>query len=280
MGSGKKRGIYGIPKCFMQKGWQKRIKSCVSRIKKHGDPYHPRHPPGWMTGQLALGLLLSAAAAFVFYRSVWAMALAIVIVPLYLKRSRKRWMQTRMRELQLQFISAMQMVSGSLGAGYSIENAWRKAEKELCALYGEDAEFCAGLRYMNQRMAVNEPLEKILSEYAAQSGIEDICRFSEVFSYAKRSGGDLTEIIRSVTERMQQKAEILSDIETTVASKKMEQWMMNLLLPGVLLFVTISSPSYVSTLYHNALGILVMSICLGGYLCCMFWSERLTDIRV
>ncbi|MCD7981899.1 MAG: type II secretion system F family protein [Clostridiales bacterium] len=174
----------------------------------------------------------------------------------------------------------MQMVSGSLGAGYSMENAWRRAEKEMAALYGEDAVFCVELRHMNQRLAMNEPLEKILSEYAVQSGVEDICRFSEVFSYAKRSGGDLGVIIRSVTGQMQQKAEILSDIEISVASKKMEQRMMNLLLPGVLLFVTISSPSYVSTLYHNALGILVMSICLGGYLCCLFWSEHLTDISV
>ena len=189
-------------------------------------------------------------------------------------------MQRHTRELQRQFISAMQMVSGSLGAGYSMENAWRKAEKEMEALYGEDADFCAELRRMNQRLAMNEPLEKILSDYAAQSGIEDICQFAEVFSYAKRSGGDMRTIIRSITGQMQQKAEILSDIETSVASKKMEQRMMNLLLPGVLLFVTISSPSYISTLYHNALGILVMSICLGGYLCCLFWSEHITDISV
>ncbi len=147
-------------------------------------------------------------------------------------------------------------------------------------LYGEEADFCVELRRMNQRLAMNEPLERILSEYASQCGVEDIQNFSEVFSYAKRSGANLTEIIRSVTGRMQQKAEVLSEIETSVASRKMEQRMMDLLLPGVLLFVTISSPSYVSTLYHNALGILVMSICLGGYLCCLFWSEHLTEISV
>ncbi|MCD7921061.1 MAG: type II secretion system F family protein [Clostridiales bacterium] len=256
------------------------MRSFAGRTKKRGGPYHTRLPPGWIIRQTVLGILLSAGAAFVFYRSAWAMILGIFIVPLYIKKSRKRWMQTRLQNLQQQFISAMQMVSGSLSAGYSMENAWKIAEKEMISLYGENAEFCMDLRYMNQRMAMNESLERILSEYAAQSEVEDICQFAEVFSYAKRSGGDLTEIIRSVTGRMQQKAEILSEIETAVASKKMEQGMMNLLLPGVLLFVTISSPSYVSTLYHNTLGILVMSICLGGYLCCMFWSERLTDISV
>ncbi len=214
--------------------------------------------------EVLVGGLLTAGTAFVFYRSVWAMLLGVVLIPLYVHGRRKRWLQTRTQEMQKQFISGMQMVSSSLVAGYSMENAWRRAESELTVLYGEEAEFCVQIRHMNQRLAVNEPLERILLDFAAESGVEEIRDFSEVFSYAKRSGGNLTEIIRSVTERMQRRAEILAEIETAVASKKMEQRMMNFLLPGILLFVTVSSPSYVSTLYHNALGILVMSICLGG----------------
>ncbi len=199
---------------------------------------------------------------------------------MYMLSQRDRWEKVRTKRLKGQFLSAMQMVSGSLRAGYSMENAWRKAEKELSALYGPDAVFCTAMRRMNQRLAVNEPLEKILAEFATESGVEDICRFAEVYGYAKRSGGDLAEIIRTVTERMHDKAEILTEIETAVAAKKMEQRMMNLLLPGILLFVTISSPSYVTALYHNLPGILVMSICLAGYIGCIFWAEKLIDIPV
>lgn len=218
--------------------------------------------------------------AFLFYRSVWGMLVGVVLIPVFIRARKHQRLMKQSRNLQLQFIAGMQMVSGSLMAGYSMENAWRRAEQELVVLYGPDAEFCVQMRCMNQRLAVNEPLEKVLSDFAGESGVEEIRDFAEIFSYAKRSGGNLIEIIRSVTERMQHRAEILSEIETAVASQKMEQRMMNFLLPGILLFVTLSSPSYVSALYHNALGILVMSICLGGYLCCMYWSERITDIPV
>ncbi len=225
-------------------------------------------------------MLLSVAAAYLFYRSIWGICVGVIIVPIYVSRRKKQWQKDYTNRLQQQFISGMQMVSGSLMAGYSMENAWKKAEEELSALYGADAEFCVQMRYMNQRLSVNEPLERILSEFAASSRVEEIWQFSEVFSYTKRSGGNIPELIQSVTRQMHQKAEVLTEIESAVASQKMEQKMMNLLLPGILFFVTISSPSYVSTLYHNAIGVFVMSICLVGYLCCMFWSERLSDIPV
>ncbi len=234
----------------------------------------------WIARNLAVGIVISLAAAFLFYRSLWAVLLGVVIVPLYMKEQWDRWERVRTRELKSQFLSGMQMVSGSLRAGYSMENAWRKAEKELEVLYGPDAAFCVEMHRMNQALAVNEPLEKVLADFAAESGVEDICDFSEIFGYAKRSGGNLTEIIRTVTERMQAKEEILSEIETSVAAQRMEQRMMDLLLPGILLFITISSPSYVTALYHNLTGVLVMSASLAGYVGCIFWSEKIMDISV
>ncbi len=237
-------------------------------------------PALWLVKNIVVGFGLSLAAAFLFYRSVWAVSLAGILIPLYLKNQWVRWNRSRTRELNLQFLSGLQMVSGSLRAGYSVENAWRRAEGELIALYGPDAAYCVKMREMNQKLAVNEPLEKVLAEFAAGSGVEDIENFAEIFGYAKRSGGSLTEIIRTVTERMQEKAEILTEIETSVAAKQMEQRMMNFLLPGILLFITISSPSYVTALYHNLPGVLVMSACLGGYLACLLWSEKLMDIPV
>ncbi len=229
---------------------------------------------------VGVGVLLTVAVAYLFYRSVWALALGVLIIPMYMRSRKGQWQHKRTQELQQQFISGMQMVSGSLRAGYSMENAWRRAEPELAELYGPDAVFVKEMRRMNQALAVNEPLERVLSDFAACSGVEDICRFSEVFSYAKKSGGNLSEIIRSVTERMQEKAEILTEIDTAVASQRMEQRMMDLLLPGILLFITISSPSYVTSLYHNPIGVLVMSGCLAGYLVCIWWSEKLMDIAV
>ena len=236
-------------------------------------------PKEWMKSVMT-GILLTAGIAFLFYRSVWGLLLGVILIPIYMKRRRKQWEERQKRCFQRQFISCIQMVAGSLNAGCSMENAWKRAEADLVRLYGPEAEICREMRLMNQRTAMNEPLEQILWDFASQSQTEDISNFAEIFRYARRSGGNLTEIIRNCVKQMQEKAEVLAEIENAVASRKLEQRMMNILLPGVLLFVTVSSPSYVSTLYHNGLGVLVMSICLAGYAGCFLWSEKLTDIAV
>ena len=201
-------------------------------------------------------------------------------MPFYIRRCVRHWEDRRRQQIRRQFVSCMQMVSGSLNAGYSMENAWKQAETEMAGLYGAEGEFCREMQKVNQRLAMNEPLEDILKDFAEACGVEEISDFAEIFRYARRSGGNLTEIIGNVVRQMQEKAEVLQEIEHMVAARKMEQRLMNILLPGVLFFITVSSPSYVDALYHNSLGVLAMSICLGGYLGCLTWSEKLTDIAV
>lgn len=226
------------------------------------------------------GVGLTAGAAFLFYRSPIAMILAVIFIPMYLIRKNRAYIRERKYRLQQQFKSGMQMVSGALAAGYSMENAWKNAEKDIGRLYGTDSEFYLELSRMNQKVRMNEPLEQILYDFAVRSGSEDICNFSEIFRYAKRNGGNVTEIIRTTVNRMQEKADIMAEIENAVAAKRAEQKMMNFMLPGILLFITLGSPEYAASLYHTPFGVLVMSICLAGYIFACRWSEKLTDISV
>ena len=80
--------------------------------------------------------------------------------------------------------------------------------------------------------------------------------------------------------KMQEKTEVLQEIETAVAAKRAEQRMMMILLPVILLFITLSSPEYTGALYKNLAGVLVMSACLCGYLVVFFWSEKIVQIPV
>lgn len=218
--------------------------------------------------------------AWLFYRSVWALLLGAVVIPFCVRRRAQRRRERSARQLEKQFQSGMQAVSAALLAGYSMENAWCSAQTEVEKLYGTDSVMAAELRRMNQRVRMNEALEVLLMEFARRSDNEDIRNFAEILQYAKRSGGNMTAIIRTTVERMQEKAEVLEEIENAVAAKKWEQKLMMILFPGVLLFVTLGSPEYVSCLYHTVLGVPVMSGCLAGYVGACLWAERLTDIRV
>ena len=232
----------------------------------------------WKT--IVEGVVLSGAIAFLFYRSVWGLCLSGIVIPVCIHRKKKKEQKMRDRRMQMQFQSAIRAIAGALTAGYSLESAWHYAMEELERLYGTKGEIYLEFYQMNQKIRMNEPVEQLLYEFAERSGNEDICRFSEILLYVKRSGGNLTEIIRKTGSRMQEKYEILREIETGVAAKRAEQKMMMLLLPGILFFVTLSSPEYSGHLYGNPAGIVVMSICLLGYIGAFFWSEKIMAIPV
>ena len=192
MASGKKKVLCKIARSWKKKDW---------------------HIPDKAVDVLK-GIGVGMAAAFLFYRSAWALVLIVPAVIACVCRGRTRREQEQIKRLQRQFQSAMQSVSGTLGAGYSLEYAWRYAQGDMQRLYGKDADIVREFAYMNRKIQMSEPLEQVFYEFACNSGSEDIYHFAEILLHVKRSGGNLTEIIRTTTVKMQEKTEVLQEIET------------------------------------------------------------------
>ena len=111
-------------------------------------------------------------------------------------------------------------------------------------MYGIQGIFSRELRQLNQKLFMHEPMEQLLYELAERCDNEEIYHFAEILLYAKRSGGNMTDIIHRTVCRMQEKHEVLREITANVAAKRAEQKMMMLLLPLMLWFLTVSSPEY------------------------------------
>lgn len=180
----------------------------------------------------------------------------------------------------MEFKDGMQAVSAALLAGYSVENAWREAEKELGELHGKEALLSLEFQQMNTAIKMNRPLEQVLAEFAERSGCEDIENFSEVFCFAKRSGGDFAGIIRTTVQRMNGKLEVEREIATVIAGKKLEGKIMNATPMLILLYLNFTSGDFLSLLYGNLPGVFIMSGALLVYAGAMKLSVRIMDIKI
>lgn len=231
---------------------------------------------------LCIGMYLgiSIGVAYLFYNSILGIAAALVILPAGFRISKKSLMAKQRQELTIQFKDCMRFVSGALSAGYSMENAWREAEKDMEKMHGGDTKMYRELHDMNTRIALNETVEKLLLDFAWRSGIEDVRDFAQVFAFAKRGGGDFVQIIGSTVKKISDKAEVMQEIETAMAAKKLEQKLMNIIPLLLLLYIRISSPDFISPLYGNALGVAIMSGCLLLYGAAILLSEKIIAIEV
>jgi tight adherence protein B len=127
---------------------------------------------------------------------------------------------------------------------------------------------------------MNQPVEVILKDFADRSGIDDIKNFAEVFDTAKRTGGDLIKIIRSTGNIIRDKIEVKREIITMITAKKFESNIMNLIPFGIIVYLRMFSPDFLSPLYHNLFGILFMTAILVIYYGISRIAMKITSIEV
>lgn len=228
-----------------------------------------------LTWEIGKALMVSALLAFFFYRSIWAIiplsAVGVIFFRLECDKNIKRCRE----ELDHQFKECILSVAASLRAGYAVENAFMESRSDMRLLYGENSYIYEELEIIRRGLVINLTLEELLADFAARSGSEDILQFSQVFSIAKRSGGNLSEIIQTTAAMIGQRMEAKREIATLLSGRQMEQNVMKLMPFGILLYIGSSYPGYFDTLYHNLQGIAVMTLCLALYIAAFIIGDKI-----
>ena len=231
-----------------------------------------------------LACLYTAAVILVFalffYRSGWAvLALSPLSVPIWKSVKRKKLAQ-RKQDLRLQFKDCMRSVTTNLKAGYSAENAFRESLPDMRLLYGEDSIMVVELERMVRCLANHIPLEELLLSLGRRSGVEEIREFAEVFSIAKRNGGNMSEILTNAVTVIRRKLETDREIQVLISAKKLEQKIMSQVPFGIILYICVTSPGFFDPLYHTLPGVIVMTVCLGIYFAAYRLSSSIVAISV
>ena len=229
---------------------------------------------------LLLSIGIGVVIAYLFYDH-WLGLLLIPLLFVFFYRSAmakgKEEVQSRLAK---EFLDTLRTISAALLAGCSIENAWREAEKEIRELYGEDAAMYQELVHMNQSVRYNMPIESLLEDFAVRSGNADIASFSEVFSFAKRSGGNFETIIKGTEGHMRMRYETEREIQVLVAARKLEQKVMNFIPILILTYLKLTSADMLDSMYGNPAGILFMTGCLAAYAGAIVLANRILAIHM
>lgn len=199
---------------------------------------------------------------------------------LFLKQKKKDLAEKRKRELGEQFKDAVLSVSANQKAGYSVENAFKEAYRDMAALYGGESLIGRELYTIGRGLENNVVLEKLLYDFGYRSHIQDIMQFAEVFLIAKRNGGNMTEILSETANTIEQKIALDKEIEVLLSSRKMEQKIMNVIPFFIIFYISLTSGGFFDVLYHNPAGILIMTACLAVYLAAYFISGKIVAIEV
>lgn len=225
-------------------------------------------------------VLLDAMLSYLFYNTWIAAILLIPVSIFYLYQWREDYCHKKEQEFRGQFQNGMQILSSALKAGYSVENAIKETEKDLRPLYLEDSRIRREFKRMIHELNMNLTAEQVLKEMARRIQQEDVDNFVTVFATAKRTGGDSISILKDTVQMIGDKIEVEREIQTLLASKKLEFHVMCIIPLGMVLYMRMAFPEFLSVLYGGLPGVILMSICLGVYAFAWRMGTKMIQIEV
>lgn len=226
----------------------------------------------------AIGFLL--IIGYIFYDSPWIGLIFFPYVFLHVKKGVERYQIKQQERIAVEFKEGMQAVVSSLTAGYSIENSFRESLEELRMIYGSKTLIYKGFSRIVNRLNLNMNIEDAFDEFAKECGVEEIDIFAQILHYAKRSGGNLIEIIRSTTETISEKIDVKREIRTIISAKQFEQNIMNYVPMAIILYMRVSAAEMFEKVYGNVVGVILMTGCLLIYFLARIIAEKIVDIKV
>lgn len=218
--------------------------------------------------------------AFFFYRSAIAFVILMFFYPLFMRWKRNEYKKKRRWELTLGFKEAVETVAGNLQAGNSVENAFRHAYGDLKPLYGDEADIIKELLAIGRGLDSNLVLEGLLLDLGRRSEVSDIMDFADIFAAAKRTGGNLKEIISDTAQTISEKIDMKRELRILISEKQFEQKIMSVVPFFILAYIGLTSPGYFDSLYGNISGIGIMSGCLAAYAAAILWGMKITAIEI
>ncbi|MBR0119219.1 MAG: type II secretion system F family protein [Eubacterium sp.] len=227
---------------------------------------------------------VGAAAGFglmyLFYSGILYCAVGAVSGAfIFLFIQKKRLCEKRKATLMTEFKDALGSMISALSAGYSMENAVTEAYKDLKLLYGEERIILRELADIQARIDLGVQVDELFYELGVRSGVSDIIIFAQVYTTARKSGGNLIKVMKRTADAITEKLDIEREVATMISGKRLESVCMMIIPLLIIAYLRVFSPGLLDPLYHGLPGRMFMTVALLVYGGAVAWSMRIMRVR-
>lgn len=215
-----------------------------------------------------------------FYRDIIAIIPLSVIGYLYMLHIVKKKRIQKKHDVKLQFKELLQLSATGQKAGYSIENSLVNCYPDLKDMYGKESTICQLIVEISNIYKNRQSISDFFIEAGRYMDIEEISDFGQIYKIAYEKSGNISCIMEKCANSIVEKIEIENDIYMSLNEKIYELKVMNSMPFIIMTYINITSEGFFDPMYHNKLGILLMTICLSVYILSYWWGNRIIDISV
>jgi tight adherence protein B len=180
----------------------------------------------------------------------------------------------RRRAFMYQLPDTLQLLSGTLRAGYSLMQGVEAVAQEVDDPMGLE------LRRVVTEARLGRPLEESLEGTADRMDSPDFAWAVMAIRIQREVGGNLAELLLTVAETMTARERLRRDVRTLTAEGRMSAMVLGFLPFGLGAIMFLINPEYMSQLYKTGTGIILSIVALVGIGIGFFWMWKIIDIEI
>ncbi len=207
-----------------------------------------RSPEQWVLISAGLGLALTAVFTMLSgslpAALLMGMAISSVLPNAFLKQRRG----ARSKRFEAGLPDALMLVASSLRSGFALDQAIVAAADQ------SDNEVATELKRAVQEIRIGAALEDALERAAIRINSADFLWVVTALRIQRRSGGNLAELLITVSKTVRQRADLAREVRALTAEGRMSAYTLMGLPIGLFGFLMITQPSYLTPLWTEPLG--------------------------
>jgi tight adherence protein B len=197
-------------------------------------------------------------------------SLGLLIPSIILKR-RKR---LRFEKLNLQIGDCLTVMSNSLRAGFSFQQALELVSKEMDGPLA--MEFSKTLREIN----FGTTTEQALLNMASRVESDNLDLMITAVLIQRQIGGNLAEILDNISNTLRERIRIKGEIKTLTAQGRISGMIIGFLPPVLIAVLLLLNPSYIGILIQKKIGILILSAGAVSEIIGVIFIRKIVNIEV
>ena len=184
----------------------------------------------------------------------------------------------RLRRRQKKFVAQLpdmlQLLAGTLRAGYSVAQGFEAVSKEIDDPMGRE------LRRVMAESRLGRPIEEALDAAAERTQSEDFKWAVMAIRIQREVGGNLAELLLTVAETMTQRERLRRDVSALTAEGRMSAIVLGLLPPGLAGVMWVMNPQYIGRLTEDSFGLILLAVSVVSMGIGFAWMKKIITIEI
>ncbi len=180
----------------------------------------------------------------------------------------------RLKHFEAQLPDALQLLAGTLRAGYSLPQGLDAVSTEISDPMGQE------LRRAITETQLGREMEDALAGIAERLDSADFAWAVMAIGIQREVGGNLSELLMTVSETMIQRERLHREVAALTAEGRVSAGILSLLPPGLGVVMWVMNPDYLGVLFSRRIGLVLLGLAVLSGLAGLAWMKKVITIDV